>query len=477
MPVNISNIRFGFACNSSSTHSIIVFPDKVTFTDEDVPEFNEYGWQDFVLASKEAKLGYIGTLLHHAVWQNKVPLYIWDYYVQSWLDSVKVENGCYIDHQSRLPLPKYLGSDYVNKEFFDELKAHLLGDNVAIFGGNDNSEGGFRVTDLGSDGQESNVSELMDVGWETARKDPIYGYWLLFNRKSGTKCRFTFGDQDMRYSSLPELVDIKITDYCTKGCRYCYQNSSVDGEHADYRRISTVLAALADLQVPEVALGGGEATLHPNFHDILREAKLLGIVPNFTTRNYDWFKDDKNVAVFNECCGRVAFSVDHSSDIHKVKTLCDYHEFDYWRYCLQIVDKVCDVSYLVKEARGLPITLLGFKECGRAGSYRFSEYDKTRWKENTFDKIAKIRSYDIGVDTKYLEDHRDEIERAGISKLLYTEKEGQYSMYIDAVNGTMAESSYCGEVTPIKATRNYDNEMSDEIAAWFKETSKTVADR
>jgi len=93
----IHNIRFGFACNSSSTHScILFFPEGHKL--EDVGDVISDGSNDyyseeignFVLASRQAKLGYIGALLQDAVHRDSVPEYIWDYYVKNWLESVAV---------------------------------------------------------------------------------------------------------------------------------------------------------------------------------------------------------------------------------------------------------------------------------------------------------------------------------------------------------------------------------------------------
>lgn len=47
----------------------------------------------------------------------------------------------------------------------------------------------------------------------------------LFNRVDGTKIRFAVGSYTK--AKRPELVDIKITDWCDVGCTFCYQNSTL----------------------------------------------------------------------------------------------------------------------------------------------------------------------------------------------------------------------------------------------------------
>jgi hypothetical protein len=57
--MKIENVRIGFASNSSSTHSLVIWPDA---TDYDWEE-GEFGWGDFRCKSNEAKMLYLGTQL------------------------------------------------------------------------------------------------------------------------------------------------------------------------------------------------------------------------------------------------------------------------------------------------------------------------------------------------------------------------------------------------------------------------------
>ena len=57
--MNISNIRLGFATNSSSTHSIIILPGQV----DDMVWEGEFGWQNFTLASSGAKMLYLAVCM------------------------------------------------------------------------------------------------------------------------------------------------------------------------------------------------------------------------------------------------------------------------------------------------------------------------------------------------------------------------------------------------------------------------------
>ena len=73
----------------------------------------------------------------------------------------------------------------------------------------------------------------------------------LFDRSSGTKVRFAIGPYTK--AKRPELVDIKITDFCPAQCRMCYMGSTPSGEHSSMEDMDRVIRELAKARVQEVA--------------------------------------------------------------------------------------------------------------------------------------------------------------------------------------------------------------------------------
>lgn len=85
---------------------------------------------------------------------------------------------------------------------------------------------------------------------------------------------------------FPEFYDVKITQRCYGGCSYCYQGST--GRDADFqdipKKIHEFFGPMSLNERPfQVAIGGGEPTLHPEFREICKTFKELGIDPNYTT--------------------------------------------------------------------------------------------------------------------------------------------------------------------------------------------------
>jgi hypothetical protein len=494
--INIDNIRFGFACNSSSTHTIIVFDDVTKMLPEDTlncNNYDEYGWQSFVLTTRERKLDYLAVTLWEAIRSKSIPYYVWQFYVNDWLEGVDptveskdrscsryIENGKsyprFMDEAKPIGLPTYFNSKFINKEFWEEAKQHILADNVAICGGIDNESYNEKILFVPKDVQAvvSPLSKyLLDEYGVVARKDPKYGHWVCMNGK-GTKLRFRFDDKPITSSSLPELVDLKITDYCTKKCGFCYQNSSKEGKHVDYKTILSIVDALADLQVFEIALSGGEPTCHPDFTKILQVTREKGIIPNFTTRNYNWFKNEKNVEVFYKFGGGVAFSVNNVYEVRYVNKIIEYWQLIYpeilSRCSMQCIEGVVPSIEDIVKASCCRVIVLGYKSTGRGKTFEKinNKEDLINIKDNTF------RS--IGVDTKWLVDHSEEIK--DIPDVFTHVKEGMHSMYIDACNLVMAESSYSGVPVDIKTCDGYLGEkyidrwnIRDQISDFFYQCS------
>jgi hypothetical protein len=106
-------------------------------------------------------------------------------------------------------------------------------------------------------------------------------------------------------SPSPETVDISITNRCDFGCPYCYQDSKPRIKHGSRDLVATVLKGFETVPY-QIAIGGGEPTLHPDLPAILREARELGTVPNFTTNGQKL--SSEVIKATNDVCGGVAMT-------------------------------------------------------------------------------------------------------------------------------------------------------------------------
>ncbi len=140
--------------------------------------------------------------------------------------------------------------------------------------------------------------------------DTLKKYNSAFDTETGTIVRQVeldtgnFGNFIPR-SPSPETVDISITNRCGMGCSYCYQSSVPGASHGHRDLVETILKGFTHIPY-QIALGGGEPTLHPEFPYILRRARELGTIPNYTTAGYHM--TGEIIKATNEVCGGVAMT-------------------------------------------------------------------------------------------------------------------------------------------------------------------------
>jgi radical SAM protein with 4Fe4S-binding SPASM domain len=149
-------------------------------------------------------------------------------------------------------------------------------------------------------------------------------YKFLGNKKTGITFRWGKTINDDPYCApWPELVDISISNHCTKGCDFCYINSRPDNSFMSLEDYEYILKSLKHSRwgnVFQVAIGGGEPLEHPNFLEIIDKTVEYGVVPNFTTNavhlNSLIAKKIKNKI------GAVAVSITNLYDLNDISFKC-----------------------------------------------------------------------------------------------------------------------------------------------------------
>ena len=340
-------------------------------------------------------------------------------------------------------------------DFAQDLQNYLTNPELFIAGGNDNSDcpqpfggGELPFTDVDSP--------------LVARKDGTY--WTLYNRVTGTKIRFSFDvdpcDPSLGpvKSTVPETVDLKITECCHRGCFYCYQDSTPTGQHASMENITSLLYALEGLHVFEVVLGGGEPTLHPRFADILTACHAYHVAVSFTTGNLEWLNNPTIVDSVRKNCQSFAYSPASYQDLVDMYGALraqgievgnnDLGHGNAKDIAIHLVPELLDESALEDYLRlagdmNSRVTLLGLKRQGRAA--HLPPYVRTTAAGTIFSVIrnfSKVNYTRIGIDSVLALSLAPHLLAAHISKTLYETTEGGFTCYVDAVKGRIAASSF-----------------------------------
>lgn len=483
--IKIENVRFGFATNSSSTHSIILLPDgydESKIKDLIIVE-NHYGWEEFVLSSPNEKIKYLAAQLYINLRRSKLSensikklilditgFDIEDFKLKndedldenlSFVGSLKENINISIDHQSLWPLQN-LPKQKELKEFLKDFAKYLKTNNYIILGGNDNSsehwesefcadselvyDENFRITDI----LQYNLPSVI-------RKDNQY--YTFFNYNTGSKIRFSLDHKAPPYekSSIPELVDLKITNYCPYGCEWCYMASTKKGIHAPLEDIKLYVDLLSKIGVFEVALGGGEPTMHPDFIEIVKYIKSKKMVVNFTTFSTSWLKDEEIVKTILDNVSAIGVSVRKDKDLEKVFKIQE--KFDQIAPFKSYKPKITaqhvfggtdagETMILLKESieKEVHMLLLGYKDVGFGKNQKPHDMSNiiemlalaiNKNEVNLFSKISFL-----SVDTAFVNKFQSFLDTIEVPTFLISSPEGKFSMYIDAVTNKMGPSSY-----------------------------------
>lgn len=444
--MKIASIRLGHANNSSSTHSILL-RSKAPHLETEDPESLKFGWDWFHLTAVSRKAEYMAVLLYESL-RHELPE-PFARIVAHELTGIALPSNApddfdaepfYVDHQSVPCFPREFGKATADAAFIAAFTRYVINrKDVSILGGNDNEAN----TKYGGKTKLNHGMPLdTDESFLVAREDREW--WILYNRKTGAKVRLSFQDSPEPYTeaSTPELVDLKITQYCPRACGFCYMESGPRGAHADIHAINSIAYRLAKAKVFEVAIGGGEPTTHPDFAAILKTLRDRCVTPNFTSFDMAWTENEQVREAVRKYAGSFAISGMSPEIVDQVAAWNKALDFGCGPCGTIQVPLGCyteaEIANVLRAAKEcyVPVTLLGFKQVGRGASFASADYS---W---ILDLLERLDLWRFGGDSLFVEQFGAELQRRGISEKLIVSREGAFSMYIDAVEMRAGPSSY-----------------------------------
>jgi radical SAM protein with 4Fe4S-binding SPASM domain len=110
-------------------------------------------------------------------------------------------------------------------------------------------------------------------------------------------------------TKTPVLIDLSLNNYCNLNCDYCYMSATSiqEGTDLSMEDVESLLSKMIKSRVLQIALGGGEPTLHPNFPLILKKLRVdANVVPNYTTNGTNLTNEILEAS--KQYCGAVAVS-------------------------------------------------------------------------------------------------------------------------------------------------------------------------
>ena len=240
------------------------------------------------------------------------------------------------------------------------------------------------------------------------------GYEVTLH-SDGTKVRERVGTLPPMF---PESIDLKITNYCDAGCAYCHENSTTKGLHGD-------LSHIAERLVPgmEIAIGGGNPLSHPGLREFLQELKQKGCIANITVNEQHFGKDVEDLIADG-----LVYGVGYS-----YRTKPCY--LDYEHLVTHIIVGVTPYQPNL----GKKLLLLGYKDFGRGVIRQKHVNDNIKsWYIGLFDACRAYRLLFDNLAITQLNPKR--LFKIDYDKF-YMGNDGEFTMYVDAVEQTYAVCS------------------------------------
>lgn len=281
---------------------------------------------------------------------------------------------------------------------------------------------------------------------------------LMFS--DGTKVRYN--NKDSFNPTKPESIDLKISNKCNgvNGvvCPQCHERSTPDGKHGDILNLPFI-----DTMLPysEVAIGGGDPLTHPDLIQFLKRLKDRDVIANMTVNQWSFMqnRDIIDELVDNELIHGLGVSLNEVDD-EFVDAVSQYPNA-----VIHVINGIVTIEQLkALSGHHLKLLVLGYKNFGRGQAFYLRFCDGVeQLKSEFYDMLPEIvndRWFDcVSFDNlaiKQLDPKRFMIDDE--YGQFYMGNDGQFTMYIDAVNREFAVSSVSTKRHP----------LMDDIADMFK---------
>lgn len=253
----------------------------------------------------------------------------------------------------------------------------------------------------------------------------------------GTKIRETKNDEFI--PSFAENMDVKICNYCDMGCKFCHEGSSLYGKFGAILN-EKFIDTLHPYQ--EIAIGGGDATSHPDLIPFLQKLKERKVIANMTVNQIHFEKKQELIKklVDEKLIYGLGVSLVNPTK-HFIELIKQYPNAVI--HVINGVLKPLDVKAL--ENNNLKMLILGYKHLRRDNEYFEEEQNdievKQQWLyENLEDIIQKFKV--VSFDNLA-------IEQLNVKRLLTQEEwdefymgdDGKVTYYVDMVERKFAQSS------------------------------------
>lgn len=253
----------------------------------------------------------------------------------------------------------------------------------------------------------------------------------------GTKIRETEDDEFV--PAFAENMDIKICNFCDMGCPFCHEGSTTDGKFGDILN-EKFINTLHPCQ--EVALGGGDATSHPDLIPFLQKLKDRKVIVNMTVNQIHFEKKQELIKKLVDEKLIYGLGVSLVNPTEKFIELIK----KYPNAVIHVINgvlKPSDVEAL--ENNNLKMLILGYKHLRRGDDFYSEDHENIVVKQNwLYENLA-----DIIEKFKVVSFDNLAIDQLNVRRLMsddewnefYMGDDSEFTYFIDMVERKFAKSS------------------------------------
>lgn len=261
---------------------------------------------------------------------------------------------------------------------------------------------------------------------------------------NGTKIRET--EEDDFIPSFAENCDCKITDKCDGGCPFCYEGCTPNGKHGDILNYS-FLDTLHEYT--ELAINGNDLS-HPDLIPFLEKLKEKKVIANMTV-NQIHFERHQNMIrdlIDKKLIYGIGVSL-HNPTENFIELIKQYPNA-----VIHVINGILSPSDIGMLAdNNLKILILGYKQLRRGINHYATDHENIdamqAWLKDNLEDIIKhfnVVSFDnlaiSQLDVKRLVSDEEWDE-------FYMGDDGDYTFYLDLVEGTFGKNSLATDRYPI----------------------------
>lgn len=475
--VYLKNFRRGLATNSSSTHSVVYKNKGEILEDLDIFELNFYDrFDSTIAATKSAKIKYILACIY---WDEPLTRVMSERYpemkkyfplIKKKMEKCDSDDDYDIFSDREYEFGMYNRDSLTvghNLELNIDYLTNIIEDNdIVIIGGSDE-------TDFFYDVVKGHVTAPMPSSIDYNRKKAVKNgnYWVAFGHTDDEICNNYHNTHPMKNSfrgrlrfstskddpipEFPELIDLRITNKCQHGCKFCFMDSKMTRSHAQISTIRFILSQIRDRQI-EFSIGGGNILLHPHLDEILKMIKDDGHIVNVTINVKDCntiLTNKKFLNLFVECVDGVGISITEPDEVQIVNDFRDKFSDEVGKYnrkkgnynyyskhiVMHIIPEYLGfekTKEILKNAEFKNVLMLGYKTNGRGATQEYHTFTDDELTEMCSSKAS------LSCDTTFANRYKGWLNKNYSCAATVTWNEGEYSMYIDGVTGYAYKSSY-----------------------------------